>query len=64
MENEKFDFFQSYGNIDIWFSQDTVAGKTKYMFWFMGKTYESEDRIKILNAAKTCLNSQLGRGSK
>lgn len=62
--DDKLEFCQSYGNIDIWFSQDTKSGVTKYVFWFMGKTYESEDRIKILNAAKTCLNSQLGRGSK
>lgn len=64
MANEKFDFFQSYGNIDIWFAQDTKAGKTKYMFWFMGKTYESEDRTEILNTAKACINKSLGRGSR
>lgn len=43
-------FWQSYGNIDIWFDTDTKTGSTKYMFWFQGQTYEreSEDEIKKL----------------
>ena len=59
--NEKLDFYTSYGSIDIWQEQNTKTGIIKYMFWFMGRTYESTDNIDILNQAKTLINKEAGR---
>lgn len=50
--SEKLNFCQSYGNIDIWFDQNTVDGKTKYLFWFQGKSYERDTQPEILNLAR------------
>ena len=43
-------FWQSIETVDIWTDTNTVDGKIKYLFWFMGKTYErdTEDEIRAL----------------
>lgn len=60
-DSQKLRFYQSYGNCDIWFSQDTKSGVTKWMFWFMGKTYEAESHDEIINLAKECVNNMMKR---
>lgn len=65
-DNAKLSFYQSYGNCDIWFSQDTKSGVTKWMFWFMGKTYEATTHEEIISLAKQCIDKQMSkqRGGK
>ena len=61
MCDTKLQFYSSYGDIDIWFSQNTKSGVTKYTFWFMGQTYERDSYEEIVNVAKECINRRLGR---
>lgn len=60
----KLNFYQSYENIDIWFDQDTVNGKTKYTFWFQGKSYERESQDEILALARELYNQWLHAANK
>lgn len=50
-------FWQSYGNIDIWFDTNTKDGKTKYMFFFQGKTYERDTDAEIKALARQLYDS-------
>lgn len=59
--SNKMDFYQSYGNIDIWREFDTVSGKEKFTFFFMGQTYEADTQTAILNLAKQCNDKKYGR---
>ena len=59
--SNKMDFYQSYGNIDIGREFDTVSGKEKFLFFWLGKTYEADTAMEIINLAKQCENKQLGR---
>lgn len=49
-------FYQSYGPIDIWRTQDTKAGKTVYQFWFQGKAYERDTEKEIKDLARNLYN--------
>ena len=56
MCDTKLQFYSSYGNIDIWFSQNTKSGVTKYTFWFMGQTYERDTEKEIKDLARNLYN--------
>lgn len=45
-------FMTSIENIDIWFDTDTKDGKTKYSFWFQGRTYERDNEPEIKALAR------------
>ena len=53
--SEKLDFFASYGPIDIWQSQDTMAGITKYVFYYKDTPHECETYPEAINVAKFLL---------
>ena len=59
--SNKMDFYQSYENIDIWREFDTVSGKEKFMFFWLGQTYEADTPMEIINLAKHCVEKQRGR---
>lgn len=52
MCNDKLMFYKSIENCDIWFSQNTVDGKTKYLFYFQGVTYERDSDEEITKLAQ------------
>ena len=56
---EKTRFWQSYGNIDIWFVENKDTGTTKYMFWWQGQSYERDGEAEILALAKGLTEAQL-----
>lgn len=58
---DKLQFFQSVENVDIWFDQDTKDGKTKYTFWFQGKTYERDTQEAIIALARSLYNDWFKR---
>lgn len=59
--SNKMDFYQSYGNIDIWREFDTVSGKEKFTFFWLGQTYEADTPKQVIELAKACIEKKLGR---
>ena len=54
-------FWQSYGNIDIWRTQDTKAGTTTYFIWNDGTIHSRDTEKEIIDLAKFITRT---RGSK
>ena len=57
----KAHFYQSYGPIDIWRTQDTKAGTTTYFIWNDGTLHERSSEKEIIDLAKFIVKT---RGSK
>ena len=51
-------FWQAYGPLDIWRTQDTKAGTTTYFLWNDGTLHERETEKEIINLAKFIVNTR------
>lgn len=60
-ENDKLQYYASYDTVDIWKEQSVKSGFSKYVFWYDGKSYETDTYYDALNRIKGLINIKLGR---